>query len=185
MKTKIENLLISTKREGIENLCRHMETIGFYTAPASTLNHGCRVEGLAIHSNDVCTFGIHHLAGLMSTENINMVSWVISSLLHDLGKAAYRDKKQYVPNILQSGKVSTAKPYEVNKDRLQVPHEVVSLQIASKFIELTDEEEFAILYHNGLYTQLGKEVNGKERPLQLMLHFADMYCSRFIEKVGV
>jgi 23S rRNA maturation-related 3'-5' exoribonuclease YhaM len=54
--------------------------------------------------------------------------------------------------------------------------------IASKFIELTEEEEFAILYHNGMYVSSGRDIQGKERPLQQLLHFSDMWCSRFVEK---
>jgi hypothetical protein len=46
---------------------------------------------------------------------------------------------------------------------------------------LTEEEEFGILYHNGMYTALGRDISGKERPLQQVLHFSDMYCSRFVE----
>jgi 23S rRNA maturation-related 3'-5' exoribonuclease YhaM len=109
-------------------------------------------------------------------------SIIIVSLLHDLGKASYRGKPNYVPNILKSGKLSETKPYETNKDLLIADHAYKSCMIASKFIELTEEEEFAILYHNGLYVPSGRDIQGKERPLQLLLHFSDMWCSRFIEK---
>ena len=94
----------------------------------------------------------------------------------------HHGKPNYVPNILKSGKVSDSKPYETNKDLLSVPHEVESITIAEKFIDLTEDEEFAILFHNNQYTPLGRECNGKETPLMLLLHFADLYCSRVIEK---
>lgn len=108
-------------------------------------------------------------------------SVIIVSLLHDLGKSTYRGKSNYVPNILTGGKVSEKKPFEVNKDSY-FNHELKSILIAKQFIELTEDEEFAIYYHNGLYELSGREIQGKERPLQLLLHFADMWCSRFVEK---
>ena len=49
-------------------------------------------------------------------------------------------------------------------------------------IELTEEEEFAILYHNGLYSELKYSYSGKETPLSMVLHFADLWASRVTEK---
>jgi 23S rRNA maturation-related 3'-5' exoribonuclease YhaM len=185
MKEKIIELLRSTERPGIENLIQHMEEIGFFTVPCSTQYHLCKEGGLAEHSWNVYVFmgefaaAVDHY-GPMS-DSVTVDSMIISSILHDIGKSTYRGKPNYIPNILKSGEVSKAKPYESNSDRLYIPHEIVSLQIISKYIELTEEEEFAILYHNGMYVPSGRDINGKERPLQLLLHFADMWCSRFVE----
>lgn len=186
MKTKIIELLISTERKGIGELILHMEEIGFFIAPCSGGFHLCKVSGLMEHSLNVFykMFDIATSLGFIypDEENKNLQDSVtISALLHDLGKAGYHGKPNYVDNILANGKISTAKPYETNKDRLYISHEIVSLQIASKYIELTEEEEFAILYHNGLYVSSGRDIQGKERPLQQLLHFSDMWCSRFTE----
>lgn len=178
-KETIVEALLSTERPGVDKLLEHMNTIGFYTAPCSGGHHLCREGGLAEHSLNVWQFGLTSLRTELL--GIDFREWKIVSLLHDLGKACYRNKPNYVPNILKSGLVSKEKPWSTNKDRLYIPHEVVSVIVASEFIELTDEEEFAIMYHNGMYTALGKEISGKERPLQQLLHFADMWCSRFIE----
>jgi 23S rRNA maturation-related 3'-5' exoribonuclease YhaM len=190
MKEKIIELLRSTERPGIENLIQYMEESNFFTAPCSTQYHLCKEGGLAEHSLNVyeamhdTAFGIGYLT-LLAEKNTpdggNGNSVVIVSLLHDIGKSTYRGKANYIPNILKSGEVSKAKPYESNSDRLYIAHEIVSLQIINKYIELTEEEEFAILYHNGLYVSSGRDISGKERPLQLLLHFADMWCSRFVE----
>lgn len=180
MKEQIIQLLLSTKREGIESLVKYMEKTSFFDAPCSTQYHNAFKSGLAEHSLNV----FKKMLNLYdNTDNltIDRDSVAIVSTLHDLGKATYRDKENYMPNILKSGKVSDAKPYVTNPDRLYIPHEVVSVIIASQYIELTEEEEFAILYHNGMYVPSGRDINGKERPLQLMLHFADMWCSRFTE----
>ena len=105
----------------------------------------------------------------------------ITSLLHDVGKVGQFDKPGYVENILKSGKRSDKKPYMVNSDLLNVPHEIRSLSIIDSRMNLTEEEYFAILYHNGLYGPLKYEITGKETPLYLLLHFADMWASRVIE----
>jgi 23S rRNA maturation-related 3'-5' exoribonuclease YhaM len=182
MKHQIIELLRSTERPGIENLIQHMEEIGFFTAPCSTQYHLCKEGGLAEHSLNVFNFLWEaYSTNSMIGNEASLSEIKIAALLHDIGKATYRGKPNYIPNILKSGEVSKAKPYESNSDRLYIPHEIVSLQIISKYIELTEEEEFAILYHNGMYVSSGRDINGKERPLQLLLHFADMWCSRFVE----
>jgi 23S rRNA maturation-related 3'-5' exoribonuclease YhaM len=183
-KDKIIDLLRSTDRPGIDALLGHMQEIGFFEAPCSTQHHLSCEGGLAEHSLNVYNT-MHEVESkvLSVGEYIpNYRSIIISGSLHDLGKAAYHGKDNYIHNILKSGSYSRGKPYVTNPDRLYISHEIVSLQIASKFIELTEEEEFAILYHNGLYVASGRDIQGKERPLQQLLHFADMWCSRFIEK---
>lgn len=180
VKDKIIELLRSTERQGIENLIAYMVEGDFFTAPCSTSHHLCKVGGLAEHSFNVFQFG-YNLPTLIKCDNIN--NWKIVSLLHDLGKSTYKGRSTYEPNYLASGKISDKKPYEVNKESY-FTHELKSILIAKQFIELTDDEEFAIYYHNGLYEKSGFEINGKERPLQQLLLFADMWCSRFIEKGG-
>lgn len=106
---------------------------------------------------------------------------MLNYLTQYLGKASYYNKANYVPNILKSGEQSKSKPYETNKELLNIPHEISSIHILSKFIQLTEEETFAILYHNGLYTSVGYGLKGNERPLQMILHFADMWASRVVE----
>ena len=64
---------------------------------------------------------------------------------------------------------------------LQVDHPIRSVVEATLFIELTEEEQFAILYHDGLYGSLAYEIKGRERPLQTLLHFADYWSSQFDE----
>jgi 23S rRNA maturation-related 3'-5' exoribonuclease YhaM len=185
MKEKIIELLRSTQRPGIENLIQHMEEIGFFTAPCSSQYHLCKAGGLAEHSLNVYNYMTDMYIGVEmgNKPDIDCGDGLIEivAILHDIGKASYRGKPNYTANILKSGKVSDSKPYETNKDRLYISHEIVSLQIISKYIELTEEEEFAILYHNGMYVSSGRDINGKERPLQLLLHFADMWCSRVVE----
>ena len=90
-------------------------------------------------------------------------------------------KANYEPNVLKSGTVSAAKPYITNKSLIYLPHEIRSAMIAERYIELSEDEEAAILWHNGLYGQFKYDIPGKETPLYMILHWADMWASRVVE----
>jgi 23S rRNA maturation-related 3'-5' exoribonuclease YhaM len=166
-----------------------MDNNGFFTAPCSGQYHLCKEGGLAEHSLNVYRYTYAVAVQLLETQSIIdddfMNGLIIVSLLHDLGKAGQFGKPNYVPNLVSDKKggyvQSDKKPYETNKELLAVPHEIRSIQIASQFIELTEDESFAILQHNGMYGDLKYSLQGKETPLQMLLHFADMWCSRVVE----
>ena len=179
MRNKFDKLFNLIEREGKESLLKYLEESGYFTAPASGSYHLSREGGLLEHSVNVTELALD-LAELLNLE-VEKESIIIAGLFHDLGKANYFGQSHYVENILKSGKRSTAKPYERNKEILPVPHEVSSIHILSQYIELTEEETFAILYHNGLYTSIGYQLRGNERPLQMLIHFADMWASRVLE----
>lgn len=193
MRDKIIELLLSTERKGMENLISWMDENGFFTSPCSTQNHLCDEGGLAQHSMNVLDLmdDLYNSGYLDEDAMIPSNSIIICALLHDLGKCGDFGKPGYVPNMIKSRKKdengeyplvqSEAKPFEVNKDLIPVDHEIRSVKIASKFIELTEEEELAILWHNGLYGNFRYQIQGKETPLYLLLHFADMWASRVIE----
>ena len=193
MKQKIIDLLLETERPGMGELCAHMEEVGLFNAPCSGGNHLACEGGLAEHSYNVYRVMNIDAVHKLSTDKYNAMrdAIIITSLLHDLGKCGDYGKPNYVPNMVRSKKKnengeyelvqSEAKPYETNKELLYVPHEVRSIAIAERFISLTEEEEFAILYHNGLYGDLKYALSGKETPLYLLLHHADMWASRVVE----
>ncbi|MBQ8280672.1 MAG: HD family phosphohydrolase [Roseburia sp.] len=193
MKQMIIDLLLETERPGMTDLCAHMEEIGFFNAPCSGGNHLACEGGLAEHSYNVYRVMNVDAAHKLSTDEYNSMrdAIIITSLLHDLGKCGDYGKPNYVPNFVRSKKKnengeyelvqSETKPYETNKELLYVPHEVRSIAIAERFISLTEEEEFAILYHNGLYGDFRYAISGKETPLYLLLHHADMWASRYVE----
>ena len=52
--------LLATKREGMEDLVKYMDEIGFFHAPASGGNHECCEFGLVQHTRNV----------MMNAENI-------------------------------------------------------------------------------------------------------------------
>ena len=178
-KKTIINLLLETKRRGIRDLINWMDDNGFFDAPCSSKYHLSKPGGLAEHSLNVFDAACKLASSLCGFNNgyipkDTQKSIIICALLHDLGKAGQFGKPGYITAELPF------EQYETNKDLLYIPHEVRSIAIASQFIELTEEEQFAILYHNGLYGEL-KSLKGNETPLYMILHFADMWASRIVE----
>lgn len=176
--------LMKTNREGMEDLLAYLETNGFYKTPCSGGYHLCKEGGLLEHTINVMRTAEKIGVSLLGGEEYNKIhdSVVIAAALHDLGKCGDFDKPNYVENILSTGKQSLSKPYKTNPDLLYVDHEIRSIKIAAMFIDLTEEEEHAILYHNGLYGNLKYAISGKETPLYMIIHWADMWASRVIEK---
>lgn len=180
MKETIQKLLYSTKRPGIDLLFFAMEKNGFFDSPCSGSYHLAKTGGLAEHSLNV--YHLAHDLNITLEADIPEKSIIISALLHDLGKMGDFGKPLYVENYLKSGKVSEAKPFISNPDLLYVDHEIRSISIASQYIQLTEDEYFAILYHNGLYGNFKYAIQGKETPLYMIIHWADMWASRVKEK---
>lgn len=191
---KIEYHLRQTEREGVEELVSYLLDCGYYEAPCSTRYHLAKEGGLAEHSLNVLSLATKLM---MAWEvQVPYSSVVIVSLLHDLGKTGHYDKPFYIPNMVREGRAtksnpdpkwiqSSKQPYESNKQMLGIPHEIITLTELSRHFTLTEEEYFAILYHNGLYGDLKYQISGKETPLYMLLHFADMWASRVTEVMEV
>ena len=188
----IKNLK-ATKRPGMNKLLTYMGEIGFFTAPASGGNHLCCEGGLVVHTANVMMlaekFG-KMLFGQNYKEYRNSLR--IAAGLHDLGKCGRAGMPYYAENLVKDGrptkadpvqkyKRSDSKPYSINKDLCHIDHPLRSVELATRYIDLTEEEEHAIFYHDGLYGSLAYDLKGHEEPLQTCLHFADYWSAQFIE----
>lgn len=186
IKNRTEELLLSTGRQGIAGLLVEMDEMGFYTAPCSTQYHLAYSGGLAEHSLNVYEL-MDKLSSILYPE-VDKSSVIICALLHDLGKAGQFGKPNYIINMLKGrGKnaepyQSPTKPYIGNPELMYIDHEIRSIQIAGHYINLTEDENWAILMHNGMYGNFKYQIQGKETPLYLLLHMADMWASRVTEK---
>lgn len=194
VKEEILEILKSTKRPGMDKLCEKLDEIGFFTAPCSGSYHLAKEGGLAEHSLNVYKImrADAELKMPYLYRNKNHDSIIICSLLHDVGKCGDYGKPNYVPNMIKDGRTTKAdpvqkykqsetKPYETNKDLSPIDHEIRSVKIVSKYIDLTEDEELAILWHNGLYGNFRYQIQNHETPLYLLLHSADMWASRVTE----
>ena len=194
VREEILEILKSTKRPGMDKLCEKLDEIGFFTAPGSGSYHLAEEGGLAEHSLNVYKIMDDDAAMKFGTdEYVSIINSIkVCALLHDVGKCGDYGKPNYVPNMIKDGrptkadpvqkyKQSETKPYETNKDLSPIDHEIRSVKIVSKYIDLTEDEELAILWHNGLYGNFKYQIKSHETPLYLLLHSADMWASRVTE----
>ena len=54
-------------------------------------------------------------------------------------------------------------------------------KLATLYIDLTEDEEWAILTHDGLYDFMKYEIPGRETQLSLILHWADLWSAKITE----
>lgn len=190
----VKKKLLATKRPGVKDLVKHMEDMGFFTAPCSGGNHLCCDGGLAVHTANVIRYSEQIAKAVLPAEEFKEMksSLNLVAALHDLGKAGSWEKPYYVENMIKDGrptkaepeqkyKRSESKPFETNNDLLNIDHPLLSLKEADLYVELTAEEYFAILYHDGMYGNLKYTLPGHERKLQTILHYADFYVCKFVE----
>lgn len=98
---EFEELLLSTKREGIDRLLEFIRRSDFYKAPASTRFHSCHESGLLEHSMNVYKCLKEKRNSIIWKECLDKIpdsSLIVISLLHDLCKTYfytvdYRNKK--------------------------------------------------------------------------------------------
>lgn len=182
MKDIFKDVLLKTKREGMQDLIDYLEEIGFFTAPASTRYHGAYEGALVEHSLNVLHAAEQLCIAWLGHEKYKEIedSVDICALLHDVGKCGQFGKPLYVPNILKTGQSKT-QPYTKNPDLMTLPHEIVSCIEITKFIDLTEDEQRAIAWHNGLYGAFKYDIQDKETPLYMIIHFADLWASRVME----
>lgn len=141
---------------------------------------------------------------ILSVQDILLVS--ILHDIHKTQDSA--GQPYYQANILKSGKRSEAEPFEHNDGYLKqacvsagarpvdrevdflyreavdsLPGGVKSLALLialapALYASLSDEVKFAIRYHDGVYAHNKYELAGKETPLMILFHAADMLSSR-------
>lgn len=157
-KQRIIALYQTTQREGIDGLIEWLLTTDFFTAPASCRlgNHNCEVGGLADHCLNVYNIFEEMLKGYEGRGGIRPDESIIASLSHDLCKIGY-----YVPNPGWKGTGSTGeldRPYIRREDVLGPGgvnalsnHSRKSLEMASRFIRLTQNESLLIEWHMGRF----------------------------------
>lgn len=177
MKERFINALLSTGRDGIENLISWLENgTDFFTAPASTKYHLSREGGLLEHSLNVYT-------ELKKELNVWTHSATIVSLLHDVCKANYY-KQNTKKQKNKDGIWEDVTYYSVD-DLFPLGHGEKSVILLQKYIKLTDEEIIAIRFHMGgfeskdNYRYLSDAFN--KCSLAVELHIADLKATYFTE----
>ena len=152
LKQQFQEKLLSTKRDGMENVIKHLERLGFFTAPASTKFHLSVKGGLMEHSWNVCNTAIMLREQMIQmkpelADRLPEESVVIASLLHDVCKSnIYKDAILNRKN--DQGYWEKVPGYEVDYSSLPLGHgEKSVIMLLTLGLKLTKDEMRAIRWH--------------------------------------
>ena len=194
-KKEFVELLLSTRREGIENVIVELGKLGFFEAPASTKFHLSQPGGLLEHSLNVCKVALRisdMMIGISPelSERIPRESVIIASLLHDVCKAdIYKPIITYKKN--SEGRWDKLPGYEVDYSNLPLGHgekSVIALQMWG--LKLTVDEILAIRWHMTAWDlafqsseqKANLNVARSQTPLCTVIQSADGLASNLLEK---
>ncbi len=190
---KVRDLLLGTKRPGMERLVEWLEgKTDFFTAPASTKYHLAYKGGLAEHSLNVykrLQEKVDH--GLIQ---IKPESVIIATLLHDLCKVNFYaiEKK----NVKEGNRINAYGKEVANwvekdvwtvKDSFPVGHGEKSCYYVQSFIRLTEEEYAMIRLHMGSDRKSYPDPFAETAaifPSVVAMHTADIEAAYILEARG-
>ena len=179
-----KNLLLSTKRKGIQELVNWLDGSDFKVAPASTRYHGNHEGGLLEHSLNVYHECIRQ-KDLIKLFNIPQDTLIITSLLHDICKVNYY--KMDLRNVKKNW-AWVQEPYYTVDDMFPMGHAEKSIIIAQQFIQLSDVEIAMIRAHMGGFVSdnyfTPSSVYNKY-PEAIVLHNADLIATYVLESPGM
>ncbi|MBR3480064.1 MAG: HD family phosphohydrolase [Prevotella sp.] len=195
LKTKCKELLLSTNREGMENVIERLEEQGFFKAPASTKFHLNYEGGLLEHSMNVCDMALElrevmirkkeGLRDLLPKESV-----IIAALLHDVCKAdIYKPAVKRQKN--EHGVWCDVPGYDVDYSNFPVGHgEKSVIWLLQNGLKLTADEIMAIRWHMTAWDLAfqSPEMKGnlnaaRERcPLMALIQAADGLAANLLER---
>lgn len=149
MTNKEKYISILSKVPNTERLIEWLCTTDFFTAPASTKYHNSFEGGLVAHSLEVYT----ELTTSKNAKMFSSESLIKVALLHDICKANFYTVDYRNAKI--DGQWERV-PFYAVKDDFPYGHGEKSVLLASRFIELTDEETMAIRWHMGAFDEAVK-----------------------------
>lgn len=144
--------LLSTRREGMENVISNLERLGFFTAPASTKFHLSILGGLMLHSWNVCNTALmlRDQMILMKPElqeKLPIDSVIIASLLHDVCKSDIY-KETLLNRKNDQGFWEKVPGYEADCSNFPMGHgEKSVIMLVTMGLKLTKDEMLAIRWH--------------------------------------
>ena len=145
-------MLLSTKREGMENVIEKLEELGFFKAPASTKFHLNYEGGLLEHSMNVCNMALELRELIIRKKEelhdaLPKESVIIAALLHDVCKAdIYKPAIKRQKN--ECGVWCDVPGYDVDYGNFPLGHgEKSVIWLLQNGLKLTADEIMAIRWH--------------------------------------
>jgi hypothetical protein len=190
------NLLLSTRREGIESVISELEKLGFFQAPASAGHHLNVQGGLLEHSLNVYNAALDLRNAMLERrpeleEVLNIDSVVIASLLHDVCKSdIYKETLTSRKN--EHGYWIKEPGYTVDCSELPLGHgEKSVIMLLSWGLKLTRDEMLAIRWHMTAWDLAFQNAEAKSNlnmaknqcPLLTIIQCADGIASAMFEEV--
>ena len=191
---RFEAEMAKVKRPGIDKLMAYIRKSDFYTAPASTHYHLSCEGGLLQHSLNV----LDALRGILAQNPdggweyrvagrkvaaLTDESVILIALLHDLCKTYFYSTSLRNAKNEQTGKWEKVPFYTVD-DKMPLGHGCKSAMLAKTYINLTNDEMYAIWWHMG-FTDTDDRLslsNAIEKyPVVWATHTADIMASNFME----
>ena len=192
---EFKQILLATKRQGIENVLNWLEkSSDFFRAPSST-NYHCNYEGgLLEHSLNVyyTAIDIYNSLKLKSSkrlENITETNIAIAALLHDICKInLYQETVKWKKD--DNGEWQQYLGYKIN-DVMPLGHgekSVIILQMLG--LQMTLEEMLAIRWHMGSWdgallsdtAKFSYNTANEKFPLCVILQSADCLSALILEE---
>ena len=152
LKQQFIDKLLSTGREGMENVIKYLEYYGFFVAPASTKFHLNVKGGLMEHSWNVCNTALMLREQMIQmkpelADKLPEESVIIASLLHDVCKSNIY-KEALLNRKNEFGVWEKVPGYEVDYSGLPLGHGEKSVIMLLTFgLKLTKDEMLAIRWH--------------------------------------
>lgn len=194
---RFEAEMAKVKRPGIDKLMAYIRKSDFYSAPASTHYHLSCEGGLLQHSLNV----LDALRGLLTQRpdgdwdyrvathtvaTLTDESVILIALLHDLCKTYFYSTSLRNAKNEQTGKWEKVPFYTVD-DKMPLGHGCKSAMLAKTYINLTNDEMYAIWWHMGFTDtddrlSLGNAI--EKYPVVWATHTADIMASNFMEDKG-
>jgi len=168
----IEEVAYPPRKNCLYDTFEDLRTTDFVTAPASTHYHHAYKCGLIKHTCE--TIALAFSIRKACEANVDYTELLTCSLLHDYGKVGkYKENSEYRSTD------STGYPFKYISRDAELSDQLRSVIYVTQMIpDISEKEIFAILYHDGLYPDENIISKNKETPLQLMIHWADMWSAR-------
>lgn len=194
-KERFLDLLRSTNREGVEDLIKDLEKMGFFSAPASAGHHLNVKGGLVQHSLYTCDAALAVWEAMKTLDpnigiEVDRESVIIASLLHDVCKSdVYVRSTRKRKNAI--GIWESCEGYKTSYKNFPLGHGEKSLVLVlCSGLELTDAEMLAIRWHMGAW---GLNLNSIEEqknydaskvlyPLVTIIQVADSLAAGILER---
>lgn len=192
MKEEFVSLLRSTEREGIDRVISKLESMGFFTAPASSKNHLCVEGGLLEHSMNVYKMAKiirEQLLAVQPELKIKEESVIIASLLHDVCKAdIYKKGLKWRKD--DQGRWEQYEAYEIDYTNFPMGHgEKSVMMLLMCGLRMEQDELLAIRWHMGAWNLAFQNFEDKscisaaadKCPLVTLIQAADNLAAHVLE----